>query len=103
MALAVDPTSRDHVLGGRADSQPLLAGRPGRAHRARLLPAVGQRQISVARHRTTSERECHHGDDEIWKTGAPDATFLYTSGGPLGPGGQMTAVPLGHEPAGEID
>jgi len=31
-----------------------------------------------------------------------DVTFLHMGGGPFGPGGQMTAVPLGHEPAGEI-
>ena len=31
-----------------------------------------------------------------------DAAFLHMGGGPFGPGGQMTAVPLGHEPAGEI-
>ena len=31
-----------------------------------------------------------------------DVTFLHMGGGPFGPGGEMTAVPLGHEPAGEI-
>jgi len=31
-----------------------------------------------------------------------DVTFLHMGGGPFGPGGQMTAVPLGHEPAGEV-
>ena len=36
------------------------------------------------------------------QTGAPDATFPRTSGGPLGPGGHLTAVPLCHGPAGEI-
>ncbi len=44
VALAVDPASPDHVRGGRADRQPLLAGRPGRAHPAHLLPATGRRQ-----------------------------------------------------------
>jgi (R,R)-butanediol dehydrogenase / meso-butanediol dehydrogenase / diacetyl reductase len=29
-------------------------------------------------------------------------SFLHMGGMPLGPGGQMTAVPLGHEPAGEV-
>ncbi|GAB2988402.1 zinc-binding dehydrogenase [Streptomyces pseudoechinosporeus] len=31
-----------------------------------------------------------------------DVTFLHMGGMPLGPGGQMIPVPLGHEPAGEI-
>jgi (R,R)-butanediol dehydrogenase/meso-butanediol dehydrogenase/diacetyl reductase len=31
-----------------------------------------------------------------------DAGFLHLGGGPFGPGGQMIAVPLGHEPVGEI-
>jgi len=31
-----------------------------------------------------------------------DVSFLHLGGMPLGPGGQMTAVPLGHEPAGEV-
>jgi threonine dehydrogenase-like Zn-dependent dehydrogenase len=31
-----------------------------------------------------------------------DVSFLHMGGMPLGPGGQMTAVPLGHEPAGEV-
>jgi hypothetical protein len=31
-----------------------------------------------------------------------DVSFLHMGGMPLGPGGQITAVPLGHEPAGEV-
>jgi (R,R)-butanediol dehydrogenase/meso-butanediol dehydrogenase/diacetyl reductase len=31
-----------------------------------------------------------------------DAAFVQMGGMPLGPGGQTTAIPLGHEPAGEI-
>ncbi|WP_328686256.1 zinc-binding dehydrogenase [Streptomyces sp. NBC_01261] len=31
-----------------------------------------------------------------------DTFFLHLGGGPFGPGGAMAAVPLGHEPAGEI-
>jgi (R,R)-butanediol dehydrogenase/meso-butanediol dehydrogenase/diacetyl reductase len=30
------------------------------------------------------------------------AAFVQMGGMPLGPGGQTTAIPLGHEPAGEI-
>jgi 2-desacetyl-2-hydroxyethyl bacteriochlorophyllide A dehydrogenase len=31
-----------------------------------------------------------------------DVSFLHLGGMPLGPGGQLRSVPLGHEPAGEI-
>lgn len=31
-----------------------------------------------------------------------DATFVQMGGMPLGPDGQTAAIPLGHEPAGEI-
>ncbi|WP_328875227.1 zinc-binding dehydrogenase [Streptomyces sp. NBC_00287] len=31
-----------------------------------------------------------------------DTFFLHLGGGPFGPGGSMTSLPLGHEPAGEI-
>jgi (R,R)-butanediol dehydrogenase/meso-butanediol dehydrogenase/diacetyl reductase len=31
-----------------------------------------------------------------------DVAFLHMGGGPFGPGGQMTAVSLGHEPAGDV-
>lgn len=31
-----------------------------------------------------------------------DAAFVQMGGMPLGPGGQMTPIPLGHEPAGEV-
>ncbi|MET7330347.1 zinc-binding dehydrogenase [Nonomuraea sp. NPDC005650] len=31
-----------------------------------------------------------------------DVTFLHLGGMPLGPGGQLVPIPLGHEPAGEI-
>ena len=32
----------------------------------------------------------------------PDAAFVQMGGMPLGPGGQTTAIPLGHEPTGEV-
>jgi (R,R)-butanediol dehydrogenase / meso-butanediol dehydrogenase / diacetyl reductase len=31
-----------------------------------------------------------------------DGVFIQRGGMPLGPGGQMTPIPLGHEPAGEV-
>ena len=51
-----------------------------------------------------TQHEPRHAEPALRACGicGTDVSFLHMGGMPLGPGGQMTVVPLGHEPAGEV-